>query len=471
MTYALIDNATLTAVQRVMGQIIVKTPDTINGDLVALENLVQAILFYDDLVCIDNYKDEHKKEREEYFSFIKFLSPNDYHFEEFEEQAKKEASLIRPEIRAGKFSDPDFRELLELLKLNMVCTWDLRSSVYYLTMKMLGQPNTPEFAKYSEISSSIFNELSDVGSTFGRWSSNVSLYGSDGVEHTKEQMKLAAQSENRGFGGTTRALDMFIASLNWLAYKSIYYSLTASYLQADTFLHPIRHAYQIHWFKKTGAFGHDFTSKLVQSLSGELSASISEVVDNGRRFAMPMEIPIFSAWLTHDSGNVNNVIDSALELKNSEYMQEIRGILKEIRLAYDDNNIAKSNKSITKWEKELIKASANLKATYGLQTEQGIQGSKIMKVYNSGAALSGFLPKFPEFNFKVPLPQFVINNTSNGFSTLFKDVAKELVSTERLGGVRDIMASKFIIDDKYYAAPKTESPEYRNFASDWKIPM
>ncbi|SHE19319.1 hypothetical protein BPUTEOMOX_1985 [methanotrophic endosymbiont of Bathymodiolus puteoserpentis (Logatchev)] len=69
------------------------------------------------------------------------------------------------------------------------------------------------------------------------------------------------------------------------------------------------------------------------------------------------------------------------------------------------------------------------------------------------------------------MPQFVINNTSNGFSTLFKDVAKELVSTERLGGIRDIMASKFIIDDKYYTSPKTEDPEYRNFASDWKIPM
>ena len=471
MTYALIDNATLTAVQRVMGQIIVKTPDTINGDLVALENLVQAILFYDDLVCIDNYKEQHKKEREEQFGFIKFLSPDDYHFGEIEEQAKKETNLIRPEIRAGEFSDPDFRELLELLKLNMVCTWDLRSSVYYLTMKMLGQPNTPEFAKYSEISSSIFNELSDAGSTLGRWSSDVCLYGSDGVEHTKEQMQQAAKSESRGFGGTTRALDMFIASLNWLAYKSIYYSLAASYLQADTFLHPIRHAYQIHWFRKTGAFGHDFTSKLVQSLSGELSSSISEVVDNGRRFAVPMEIPIFSAWLTHESGNVSDVINSALELKGSEYMQEIRGVLKEIRLAYDDGDIAKSNKAITKWEKELTKASENLKAKYGLQTEQGIQGSKIMKVYNSGATLSGFLPKFPEFNFKVPLPQFVINNTSNDFATLFKDVAKELVSTERLGGVRDIMASKFIVDDKYYTAPKTEAIEYRNFASDWKIPM
>ena len=48
-----------------------------------------------------------------------------------------------------------------------------------------------------------------------------------------------AKKGNRGFGGTTRALDMFIASLNWLAYKSIYYSLAAKYLKADTFLHPI----------------------------------------------------------------------------------------------------------------------------------------------------------------------------------------------------------------------------------------
>lgn len=34
MTYALIDNASLTAVQRVLGQIEIKNPDTINGDLV-----------------------------------------------------------------------------------------------------------------------------------------------------------------------------------------------------------------------------------------------------------------------------------------------------------------------------------------------------------------------------------------------------------------------------------------------------
>ncbi|MNR53524.1 hypothetical protein D3C85_1735540 [compost metagenome] len=54
MTYALIDNATLTAVQRATGEVPVQNSDTINGDLCAVENFLQGILFYNDLLCIDN---------------------------------------------------------------------------------------------------------------------------------------------------------------------------------------------------------------------------------------------------------------------------------------------------------------------------------------------------------------------------------------------------------------------------------
>lgn len=39
MSYALIDNASLTAVERAVGRVVVKNPDTINGDLVALKIL------------------------------------------------------------------------------------------------------------------------------------------------------------------------------------------------------------------------------------------------------------------------------------------------------------------------------------------------------------------------------------------------------------------------------------------------
>lgn len=78
MSYALIDNASLTAVERTLGDITINNTDTINGDLVAFENTIQAILFYDNLICIDNYKEEYREARKEKFDFINFLSESDY---------------------------------------------------------------------------------------------------------------------------------------------------------------------------------------------------------------------------------------------------------------------------------------------------------------------------------------------------------------------------------------------------------
>lgn len=470
MSYALIDNATLTAVQRVLGQVVVKNPDTVNGDLVAFENLVQAILFYDDLVCIDNYKDEHKKERTDFFPFIRFLSPQKFALQDIESKALSESKSVHPEIRGGEFVDNDFAQLLEMLKLNMVCTWDLRSSVYYLTMKMLGQPGTPEFQKYSAISSAIFNELSDFEDTKGRWSQDIRLVGSDGHVYTKEEMAADAKAHSRGKGGTTRALDMFIASLNWIAYKAIYYSLAAKHLRADTFLHPIRHAYQMHWMRKTGAYGHDFSSKLVDALAYGVKTCVSELVDNGRSTAISLEIPVFTAWLTSQSGDIRSVIPAALEIRNNSDLQEVRGLLREIRIAYDEDGLTESNKAVEKWKKQLDKATRNLKQLYGIDSGQGVQGSFLMKTYNSLAALKG-LPQFPEFDFKVPLPDFIRSNQSRGFSNLYKNIAAELTAVERLGGIRDLMASQFQIDSRDYLPPKTESPEFRRSSSHWKLPM
>ena len=42
MSYALIDNATLTAVQRILGMAQSRSRDSVDGDIAALENLVEA---------------------------------------------------------------------------------------------------------------------------------------------------------------------------------------------------------------------------------------------------------------------------------------------------------------------------------------------------------------------------------------------------------------------------------------------
>lgn len=471
MLYALIDNATLTAVQRALGSILIKNTDSISGDLAALESLVQAILFYDTLICIDNYKEEYQGERKKKFSYIKFLEASELGLSEIETVAKNEVKSIKPEIRGGEFVDDDFKHLLELLKMNIVCTWDLQSSVYYLTMKMLGQPNTDEFQKYSELSSAIFNEMSDAGETKGPWSEEVKLFGSDGKLHTIEEMKREAGLKHRGKGGTTRALEIFIASLNWLAYKSVYYSVAAKILNADTFLHPIRHGFQIHWMKKSQAYGHDFTAKLIESLSGNINSSVAEIIDLGRNCATTLDLPVFSAWLTSKTGDVREVINAALDLKNTQEIQDIGGLLQSIRVAYNEEGLKDANIHVTKWNKQLEKASASVKRLYGIDTGQGIQISPLIHVYNAIASFSSW-PLAPELEFKVRLPEFMRFNTTTGFSNVYKDIAKELTSFDRLGTVRNLMSERFIIDkDAINSSPKTEKPEFRYVRSDWKIPM
>lgn len=466
MSYALIDNASLTAVERAVGKIVVANPDTINGDLVAFENLIQAILFYDELICVDNYKSEYRTARINDFEFISFLSPDSYGLDHIHDLSLEQARLIQPEIRGGEFADDDFRELIDSLKLNMVCTWDMRSSVYYLTMKMLGQPNTPEYEKYSELSSAIFNELSETASTKGYWSKSAIIVSSTGHHHTPQEF----QEKIDDLGGVTNQLKMFIASLNWLAFKSIYYSTAAKHLKADTFIHPIRHAYQLHWMKKTGAFGHDFSAKVLSNLSNKVSTSISEIVDHGRSATVSLDIPIFSAWLAQESGGIQNVIDAALELKKSDHFVVARETLREIKIAYDESGMAKGNAKTTRLLSDLDKISGDLKRAFGVPSSQGVQGSFLIKSINTIAELGG-IPPLPDKEFAISTPEFLKGKRTKAFSTIFKDIANELTAIERLGGHRDLLASQFQIDDEFYIAPKTENPRFRQYSSSWKQPM
>lgn len=289
---------------------------------------------------------------------------------------------------------------------------------------------------------------------------------SKGHVHTQQEL----QKQVGGLGGVTHSLEMFIASLNWLAFKSIYYSIAAKHLRADTFIHPIRHAYQLHWMKKTGAFGHDFSAKLLSNLSNKISTSVSEIVDHGRSVTVSLDLPIFSVWLAQKSGGIQNAIGAALELKKSDHFKVARETLREIKIAYDESGLAKGNIKSTKLISDLDKISGDIKRAYGVPSSQGIQGSFLVKSINSITGLAG-IPAIPDKEFALSTPDFMKNNQTRAFSTIFKDIANELTSIERLGGHKDLLASKFQIDDAYYAAPKTEDPRFLKASSHWKLPM
>ncbi len=467
MTYALIDNATLTAVQRATGAVTVQNTDTINGDLCAVENFLQGILFYDDLLCIDNYKPQHRETRKKQFPYLRFVDPTQFELQTVDEVAQREAALIRPEIRGGEFVDEDFAGLLEQLKMNMVCTWDKSSSVYYLTMRMLGHQATDAYGKYSALSAAIFAELADVGDTCGRWSQEVKLVGSDGHVFTEQDF---ARKKPEDFGGATKQLEMFIASLNWLAYKSIYYSMAAKHLKADSFIHPIRHAYQLHWLKKSGFFGHDFTARLLANLSSKTQTSIAEIKSHGGAQTVALDLPLFSAWMTQVSGSVPNAIMAAKQIRNEDHFVTIRQTLKEIRVAFDEKGIGDGNRLVTKLIGDVDKICGDLKRKYGVPSAQGIQGSFLIKAVNTMTGWAG-IPGLPDREFALSTPEFMKSQSTKAFTTVVKDITAELTSMERLGGVRDLMAKSFVIDKEKFGSPKVQNPRYRHATSEWQKPM
>ena len=68
-------------------------------------------------------------------------------------------------------------------------------------------------------------------------------------------------------------------------------------------------------------------------------------------------------------------------------------------------------------------------------------------------------------------PEFIKSESTKAFTTVGKDITKELTAMERLGGVRDLMARCFKIEGEDFGGPKVQEPKFRWVKSGWQMPM
>jgi hypothetical protein len=69
----LVDNATLSGVERITGVSRTLNLNNIHNDILCLEKLITAILFSDTLIGIDDYKDKYRSSRLKNFWFYFFF--------------------------------------------------------------------------------------------------------------------------------------------------------------------------------------------------------------------------------------------------------------------------------------------------------------------------------------------------------------------------------------------------------------
>ena len=361
MGIALIDNSTLSSVERILGKAPVRSKTLIDGDLVAFESLINAILFYNDIIALDDYKPEFAQQRKNNFPFINFINPSEFNSSHILEDTKKDAKLFYPKIKGGKITD-EFGSLFFLLNMNIHCTWDITSSIYYLTLKLLGNDYSEDKNLYDSLFSIFFSQLSEHTIDIPENANKVSLIDQYGNLINTGYRIPKAKSNGGETGGLTPALNAFIASLNWISFRSIYYSKFAEYLKADTFLHPIRQKFQISYYDKTHNFGADYITDIIDLFSKTTTQTVEEIFSSTKYRNISFELPLFLSSIISKVEEPKDIIDYALELRSKEQFVNAREQLGEIKNLLEVD-FEHANIKVSKIYNSLLTTLNSIKAT------------------------------------------------------------------------------------------------------------
>jgi len=472
MGRAIIDNATLTAVQRLLGEIPIYNKHSIDGDILAFETLIQSILFFDEVCFVNDYKSEYRDERNLYFNHLEQINIDDDSYNQLLKETTKFSDEIIPQIEGGFFIDSDFKPFFELLRMNNIFTWDMSSSVYYLTQKMLlDSKNEINIDKYSKLNQMIFSELNDQ---FVKPSNNKSIIlDSSGVpiKATHRVYDKEGRLQEAYIGKQT---ELLMANLSWLAYRTIFYTIMAKETGGTLILHPIRNAFQINFLSKLHPQNTDIFKTLISSINAPVENTVNSIFTSTQPLITKFSLPMFSISLTHKAGNPTDAINLAYHLKNEGDFVEARKRLSEIENLFAVENSQKARITANKLVLDVQELMDRICVNYGVATPQGISLSPMITAYNMGSALiPGGLPSIPNYSGKIKFLDKVRDLIpQTGFNAVYKSLINDLTQISQIGEYHEKLTSQVTYhENSDFYTSKSENEKYMCAKSYWKIPM
>ena len=472
MRYAIIDNATLTAVQRLLGDIPIYNKHAIDGDILAFETLIQSILFFDEVYYVNDYKAEYKDERGYYFSYLGQLDIDGESYEALLRETRKFSEDIVPQIEGGVFTDSDFKPFFELLKMHNIFTWDMSSSGYYLTQKMLANSRTEiDIEKYSKLNQMIFSESND---SFVKQSNGKSIIlDSKGTPITQGYtvQDKEGRTQEAYIGKQTK---LFMANLSWLAFRTIFYTLVAKENGGTLILHPIRNAFQINFLSRLFPQIDAQYRVLISALNAPVEESVRSIFAQTQPIIAKYPLPMFSVILASKAGSPKEAINAAFHMKNEGDFVEARRCLSEIEQLYAEGRTGKAIITANKLVLHVKTLMERINAKYYVKTTQGLSLSPMFTAYNLGATFSsGVLPIIPNYSAKIKLLDRVKDLIpQTGFNAVYKSLINDLTQIGRLGEYHEMLTSQVVYHKNTGFYPsKEEDAQYMNAKSYWKIPM
>jgi hypothetical protein len=473
MRYALLDNSTLTSVQRLLGEIQVKNKAIVDNDILCFENYIQAILFYDNLICIDDYKESYRNSRTSFFPDVRFVSKDLFDYDLFVKKANEVTKDIILVVSGGKITDNDFKNVFDRLQMTFQFTWDMSSSKFFLTQKMLLGNSPLDQEQFSKLHSFIFkenNEQYEVESELNNKAPR--LFDSKGNQISVDINKGTVSNSSDGHGLSAQ-FQAFTASLNWLSQRTAFYVLAANYLYADLFIQPLRQSFLQNIIKRTHpSYNLGVFNNFMDSINAESESTLKSILLSSENFGVSVTIPLFSAFFAKKIKDSRKIINAALNERDKKHFFEAREKLRELNFLLDNKERFKFIREINLLTTDINRNFKSIESKYGLGEKQGLGVSNLKFLFSSIPLIKDIsIPK--DLDLRIQKLEFMKHIIPRkGFNAVYRNLIDDLAQFEQIGKYRDILTDniKYSKDAEFYGI-KTEDPKYVRASSYWKRPM
>lgn len=411
MNKILIDNSTISSVQRALGKAPIKEPALLDIEHVSLARFSEAILLNDQVIVPDNYKTKLTASRKALLDYDVF------HFEplaEGEDDGLNEIASSLSTIWHKAFSAGSERSLFSeyFSQVNAFSNfiWEHYSSEFFLVFRAHG------IDKESPLIEAVLSSQSDPD--IGQ---QLQITGTDGNKVNWDKL--------------SRHVQRMLSVMGWLGHQFIWHQVFAAQHDSTYVSHPLRDFFSYDFLNRINqgainetSFQNAF-SEGIGKFQGKLQDSLSAIGQADS--ATNVQLPGFLPLLIRESSSGNDFIEVLLQIREESGVVEFREIFSEIQNSIEEGNY----KPLTKLVREIEEIGKNI------LVEKGIEERFI--TISPPTTLLGIKMGGDDTALKFPIPsslykQFFVGRKYRAF---VKRVMEELAVPAQYGKLKDKLNS------------------------------
>lgn len=329
MRYALVDDATLEAAKRIEGKSVTKNSLEAAGDILAMENLLQAILFCDRILYLA--PPGKRGQDSKFFEPFQQVCMSEATYGRLLAQANSMTDAYIPCIEGGRFTDDLFGGFFKALGIDIRLVWEKRPGYYSLAPRILSSRKGADELGGRRLMSILQTELSDRSFLTEIDPRIPLLYDSEG-QIINNCYEVKDRHGKRYPTRLCQQTDSFFKALNYIALRSNLHLLAARELKADLLLSPLRS--QLQW----GGYNLFFLkNKEIPPLARGTGRGMTYAGGRSCPAVQVNGIPMFAYWIAKQMQDRSGLIQAALELREEKEFALVRQCLSELSTGIADD--------------------------------------------------------------------------------------------------------------------------------------